>query len=133
MSDTLRPPPYRPRPKEGEERREEKLSESELGARDRVIRSLLVILGLSAYSGFVFLVRELLPGGEYPWPFWMVPSFIAWPFVLVCAVVWANDRAKRRGLFLVLTLLLAVSVVCSVLTFLTDPRRFWIEYNRLAG
>jgi len=124
VTDSLRPPPYRPRPKEGEERREEKLTESQLENRDRIIRSLFVILGLSAYSGFVFLLRELLPGGNYPWPFSMVPSFIAWPFTLLCAIVWANDREKRRWLFLVLTLLLAVSIVGSILRALNSPIRF---------
>jgi hypothetical protein len=72
----------------------------------------------------VFLVREVLPGGNYPWPFSYVPSFLAWPFVLVCAVVWTNDRGKRKGLFLALTLLLAASVAGCVFTLLFRPLKF---------
>jgi hypothetical protein len=114
VTGTLRPPPYKPRLKEGEVDREEKLDEGQLANRDRVIRSLVVILALWVYSGFVFLVREVLPGGGYPWPFSYVPTFIALPFVLLCAVVWANDRGKRKGLLLALTVLLAASLLGSV-------------------
>jgi hypothetical protein len=124
VTGALRPPPQRPRLKEGEVDREEKLSESQLAGRDRVIRQLLFIVGVTVYSGFVFLLREFLPGGGYPWPFSMIPSLLLWPIVLGLGVLAAHDPAKRRTLLLALTVLLGVSVVGSVWTFLFKPMVF---------
>jgi hypothetical protein len=61
MTDTLRPPPYRPRSKEGEPEREAPLTEEQLHTRDSVIVGIGIVAGIGVYAGLVLLLREL-PG-----------------------------------------------------------------------
>jgi len=126
MTGTLRPPPYRPRPKEGEEEaREPKLGEADLRLREMLIKRILVIMGVGALSGVVFILREL-PGGGLPYviPLSRVPSIALWPVTLLLATWWAGRGDMIRALVFALLALGVVSLLGIVMRYLEDPSFF---------
>lgn len=125
MSDTLKPPPYRPRLKEGEVDKEAKLTEDQLHGRDVAIRNIVVTMAVGIYAGLVFLLREL-PGGGGPYVFFLglVPSMAYWVVVLILTMVYlarTDARARIRDLLVVLTALALASAACSAIRYENDP------------
>ena len=116
------PPPYRPRPKEGEEDKEEKLTEQQLEDRNHLIQVLLVAMGVGAYAGLALLTREL-PGGSLPYvfPLSKVPSVAFWLVAIVFAFRWSGRRPRLVALVSALTLLASLSLLGAALAYHADP------------
>jgi hypothetical protein len=129
LSGALRPPPYRPRPKEGEPDREAPLSEDQLRVRSSVIRTILVTLGVGAYGGFVLFLREL-PGGGLPYyfPLSMIPSVVLWLIVLVLALVWSGQKGQIRTLLIALTLVAVTSLAGVLIEYNANPQFWWRDF-----
>lgn len=120
---TLKPPPYKPRPKEGEEDREDKLTGEQLEGRERVMRAILVTMGVGAYAGLVLLVREL-PGGGLPYvfPFSRIPSIVLWLAAIILGLAWSGQKSRILALLLALTFLAAASLLGSGFAYHADPQ-----------
>jgi len=129
MTDTMRPPPYRPRPKEGEEDRAPKLGEDELQFRDLVIRRILVTMGVGVFSGAALMTREL-PGGGLPYvfPLSAVPSFVLWLITLLLATVWTGRKGRVRVLLLALAALAVASLLGVALRYTHGPASWWQDF-----
>jgi hypothetical protein len=122
MSGSLRPPPYRPRPKEGEENAAAPKADLEL--RSLLIRRILVVAGVGALSGVVLLLREL-PGGGLPYVL-PLPSILLWLVSLFLATIWAGRRDMTRTLVFAILVLGGFSLLGIALSYASDPG-FWSQ------
>jgi hypothetical protein len=125
MSDALKPPPYRPRPQEGETDREAPLTEEQLHDRESLIGAILIVMGMGALAGLALLVREL-PGGGLPFagPLARIPSVMFWLLALAyaIAVVGRHDRRRKLSILVaVLALVAALSGLGVALAHQRDP------------
>ena len=126
MSGALRPPPYRPRPKEGEENAAAPKADLEL--RKLLIQRILVVVGVGALSGVVLLLREL-PGGGLPYVL-PLPSIALWLVSLLLATLWAGRRDMIRTLLSALLMLAVFSLLGIALSYSSDPGFWWQQVLR---
>ena len=129
---SLRPPPYRKRPKPGDEDADgpSKLTEEQFATRDTLLKGIAITTGMALFAGVALILREL-PGGGLPYvlPLSLVPSFVLW-LAAVGWTVWilaSRAHGRRSGLVtlvVVLALFAAFSLLGAGLRYSEDPVGF---------